>query len=210
MQVIELLCFGIFYMTYCLFALVVLLNLLIAMLGFTFSRVQEDAVLQWRLLYARNVLRMESLAEIFSKPPFNWWELRSGERVGDCYYVYSRTYNKVEDGAHKVMAVGMDWEDDIDETDPYLDMMARRIQTSWLKKRFRVMLADQKGRTSAKNILRRITKVQEGMPRPAEQKKRLKFGTRLTNPTRARTTRRNRKEAQMREVEDAGEDACAA
>ena len=80
-QKIELTSFFVFYMLYCLFALVVLLNLLIAMLGFTFAKVQDDAVLQWRLLYARNVLRMESLAEVFSKPPFNWWSLHSGEKV---------------------------------------------------------------------------------------------------------------------------------
>ena len=39
-QKLELLCFFFFYAIYCLVALVVLLNLLIAMLGFTFANVQ--------------------------------------------------------------------------------------------------------------------------------------------------------------------------
>ena len=40
------------------------LVVLIAMLGYTFSGVQADAVLEWRVLYARNMLRMETLAKV--------------------------------------------------------------------------------------------------------------------------------------------------
>jgi len=96
-QTLELAIFGLFYVLYCLFALVVLLNLLIAMLGFTFSGVQMDAVLEWRVLYARNIIKMETQASFFAAPPFEWWMLHGGEKVGDRYYVFSRSYDEVDE-----------------------------------------------------------------------------------------------------------------
>jgi len=170
-QLVELVFFGLFYMLYCLFALVVLLNLLIAMLGFTFSSVQDDAVLQWRLLYARNVLRMESLASVFAEKPFNWWSLHGGELMGDRYFVFSRTYNSVSDGADKVMLVGLEWEDEDVPNDPHLDLMAQKIQQSWMKKRLRTVIKGARNKresagamctASAKNLLARCA-VPSGM-----------------------------------------------
>ena len=47
------------YVVYIIMALVLLLNLLIAMMGDTYAEMQESAVLAWRVDYARRVLRLE-------------------------------------------------------------------------------------------------------------------------------------------------------
>ena len=58
----ELYLFVAFYYMYVLVAVVLLLNLLIALMGNTFTKVQEDAVLQYRRDFARRILRLELIA----------------------------------------------------------------------------------------------------------------------------------------------------
>ena len=41
------------YVFYVLMSIILLLNLLIAMLGYTFASVTADAVLEWRVMFAR-------------------------------------------------------------------------------------------------------------------------------------------------------------
>ena len=51
-------------LTYCflLFVVVLLLNMLIALLGDTFSKTQDESILQGRIAYAQCVLRLELIA----------------------------------------------------------------------------------------------------------------------------------------------------
>ena len=57
-------------------ALILLLNLLIAMMGDTFATVQEQAVREWRVSNAQMILRLEMLARGFAT-------VNSGEKMGD-------------------------------------------------------------------------------------------------------------------------------
>lgn len=91
----ELTIFVGLYFTFVLLALVLLLNLLIASMNNTFIQTEEEATLQWRFLYARNVLRLELLAEQFSGPPFHWCILNGGEREGDRWYFFTKEYQNV-------------------------------------------------------------------------------------------------------------------
>ena len=50
------------YLCFLVLVLVLLLNLLIAMMGRTYTATMEDATLKWRLKFARLVLRLETLA----------------------------------------------------------------------------------------------------------------------------------------------------
>ena len=54
--------FYIFYFIYIVFTLILLLNLLIAVLGNSFSAIQEATVLQGRVAFARVIIRLELLA----------------------------------------------------------------------------------------------------------------------------------------------------
>jgi hypothetical protein len=62
-QKFDLALFFILYYMLILITIVLLLNLLIAMLSFTFEEVRSDATLQCRLAFARNVLRLETYAQ---------------------------------------------------------------------------------------------------------------------------------------------------
>ena len=58
-QIIETVVYiGLLYL-YIIMALVLLLNLLIAMMGDTYQRTQDIATLEWRIDFARRVLRLE-------------------------------------------------------------------------------------------------------------------------------------------------------
>ena len=98
-QWIELAFFAGFYLTFVLLSLILLLNLLIAMMGNTFVEVQDEAVLEWRVLYARNILRLESLAEVWARPPFQLWTTRGGEQdaVNGRWYMLERSVEEVGD-----------------------------------------------------------------------------------------------------------------
>jgi hypothetical protein len=60
--------------------------------------------------------------------------------VGDCHFAFSRTYNQISEAAEKVMAVGMDWQDDDAPDSPDMDAAARKIQKSWFRKQLRSLL----------------------------------------------------------------------
>ena len=64
-QKINFSVFYIVYIVYIFFSLILLLNLLIALLGSTFSKTQVEAQLQGRLAFARIVLRLERVADFW-------------------------------------------------------------------------------------------------------------------------------------------------
>ena len=74
-QSVDLIIFGFLYIVYILMSIILLLNLLIAMLSFTFESVREDSTLQCRLSFARYVLRLERFTELLGM------DIQSGESV---------------------------------------------------------------------------------------------------------------------------------
>ena len=60
---------------------------------------QEEATLEWRVLYAENILRLEMLAKAFSAPPLHLVETTQGGELepDGRMYVYKRTTEPVED-----------------------------------------------------------------------------------------------------------------
>ena len=66
---------------YYIMALVLLLNLLIAMMGETYKVTMERATLEWRVAYARQVLRLE--LQIYTLQRWGWLNLNCGERQPD-------------------------------------------------------------------------------------------------------------------------------
>ena len=69
-QLMNFFVFVSMYVTYIFLSMILLLNLLIALLGSTFSKTQESAALEGRMAYARMVLRLELLAEFFGLDTF--------------------------------------------------------------------------------------------------------------------------------------------
>jgi hypothetical protein len=67
--------------TYYIMALVLLLNLLIAMMGETYKVTMQRATLEWRVAYARQVLRLE--IQIYILQRWGWLNLNCGERQVD-------------------------------------------------------------------------------------------------------------------------------
>jgi hypothetical protein len=66
---------------YYIMALVLLLNLLIAMMGETYAKTMRNATLEWRVAYARQVLRLE--LQIYTLQRWGWLNLNCGERQID-------------------------------------------------------------------------------------------------------------------------------
>ena len=66
---LNALCYYALYLAFLILVLVLLLNLLIAMMGRTYQAVLEDSTKQWRLKFARHVLRLELLAAHLPRPP---------------------------------------------------------------------------------------------------------------------------------------------
>ena len=66
---------------YYIMALVLLLNLLIAMMGETYAKTMQNATLEWRVAYARQVLRLE--LQIYTLQRWGWLNLNCGERQID-------------------------------------------------------------------------------------------------------------------------------
>mmetsp|Transcript_379 Transcript_379/g.683 ORF Transcript_379/g.683 Transcript_379/m.683 type:complete len:945 (+) Transcript_379:16-2850(+) len=77
-------CFLVFYVMYVLMCLILLLNLLIAMMGFTFNTVHTQATLEWRIMFARYILRLELLAA-----ELGCFNLFAGESKEDGRHVHS-------------------------------------------------------------------------------------------------------------------------
>ena len=68
-QRVDMVVFVCFYILYVLMSIILLLNLVIAMLSFNFNIVYDKSTLEWRLMFARYVLRLELLAR-----PLNRWD----------------------------------------------------------------------------------------------------------------------------------------
>jgi len=86
--------FLIAYVAYMVMALILLLNLLIAMMSSTYEQIMEHATLQWRIHFARLVLKIELECQWLTRPRM-WcrpWDLRAGEPTdnedGTRRYVY--------------------------------------------------------------------------------------------------------------------------
>ena len=67
---------------------------------------------------ARNLLRLEMLAEAFAKPPLRLWHTTGGERVGGRWYYFTKAYETVEDEADATSgdATAGFGDDDLDRT----------------------------------------------------------------------------------------------
>jgi len=94
---IEMSCFIAFYVAYVLLTLVLLLNLLIASMNSTFVTTSHEAALEYRVLYARNLLRLELLAQPFAAPPCHLCNTNGGEREGDLWYFFTKVFDDVGD-----------------------------------------------------------------------------------------------------------------
>mmetsp|Transcript_56145 Transcript_56145/g.111449 ORF Transcript_56145/g.111449 Transcript_56145/m.111449 type:complete len:986 (-) Transcript_56145:258-3215(-) len=90
-QLIEFWAYVVFLFMYLIMALILLLNLLIAMMGNTFAEVQEQAVREWRVANAQSLLRIEMLARAF-------FVTNSGEQMGTDWFVLKREYDTIEEG----------------------------------------------------------------------------------------------------------------
>ena len=63
------------------------------MMNHTFISAQEEAVLEWRVLYARNLLKLEMLAEPFEC--LGWFNTHGGELLPDGkWYCMNRVHNQ--------------------------------------------------------------------------------------------------------------------
>ena len=82
-QQVDMAVFLLFYVVYILMSIILLLNLLIALLGNTFMTTYNAASLEWRLMFARYLLRLELIAR-----PLHIWDLRVGEKQSDSKYVF--------------------------------------------------------------------------------------------------------------------------
>ena len=96
-EMIELGLFIVLYFTYVLLMLILLLNLLIASMNNTFLSMQEASVLEWRVLYARNLLRLEMLAEPFAK--CHLCTTNGGQFEGGRWYYFTKSYANIVDEA---------------------------------------------------------------------------------------------------------------
>ena len=83
----NLFIFASMYFMYIFLSMILLLNLLIALLGSTFSKTQEQATLQGRMAYARIVLRLELIAEFFE------FDTRAG-RAHTCSHLLTSTHTE--------------------------------------------------------------------------------------------------------------------
>jgi len=102
----SFICFVLFYGTYTIMSLILLLNLLIAMMGDRFAALQDDALLKHRVNYARRVLRLELQCRMLEKPIkiggcMFWrpWDLHAGDNIdGDYIYQFRNVQANKEGG----------------------------------------------------------------------------------------------------------------
>ena len=90
-QMIEFTFYVGFLFMYLIMALILLLNLLIAMMGNTFAEVQEQAVREWRVANAQSLLRIEMLGRAF-------FTTNSGDQMGTDWYVLQRQVDTIDEG----------------------------------------------------------------------------------------------------------------
>jgi len=65
----------------------------------TFTNSQAAAVLEWRVLYARNLLRLEMLAEVYAAPPLQWCVTNGGEQdeASGLWYFFTKRHEPYHD-----------------------------------------------------------------------------------------------------------------
>ena len=97
--------FLMFYVIYTIMSLILLLNLLIAMMSERYSSIKEDSVLQYRVNYARRVLRLELQSRMLERPPILFgrplwkpWDLHAGDRMGNDYMFSFRNVQANKEG----------------------------------------------------------------------------------------------------------------
>jgi len=91
-QLIEFWFYVGFLFMYLIMALILLLNLLIAMMGDTYATVQEQAVREWRVSNHQMMLRLEMLARGFAVT-------NSGDQMGDDWFIMNRIVEAIEESA---------------------------------------------------------------------------------------------------------------
>merc|ERR1711871_941737 len=124
-QLLEFWFYASLLMLYLIMALILLLNLLIAMMGDTFATVQAEAVREWRVANAQMLLRLEMLARGFAV-------VNSGEQMGSAWFVLNRTVDKIDEG-------GGDG-DTIEIAAPDTNKAALCIQRRFRERRKRLMM----------------------------------------------------------------------
>ena len=85
-ELFELFAFGLFYMTYILIALVLLLNLLIAMMNGRYQLAAAKAEIERRVIYAREVLRLEAIVNFVACQPSTNVGKKKDEKRGTRWY----------------------------------------------------------------------------------------------------------------------------
>ena len=168
---IEVILFMVLYIIYTMLTLILLLNLLIAMMGTTFSDVQQEAIREWRVLYARNILRLEMMAEVFARPPFEIWNTRGGEELNGRYYVFSRTEEELDPHAKNTSTEFFD-QLSLDDEAELIDDVADLRETSAVN--IQKLFRGRKGR-------RRVTSLGRGAPGGRQGSRYRTFGGVISN-----------------------------
>lgn len=95
-EAVDFVFFLFFYLFYAIMSMILLLNLLIAMMGDTYSGTMNDSTLEWRVSFARRVLRLELESRVL-KDCFGL-ELHAGKNIrGRWFHVYHK-YTPNEEG----------------------------------------------------------------------------------------------------------------
>ena len=138
---------GMLYL-YIIMALVLLLNLLIALMGDTYVKVMEQAVREWRVANLQLILRLEILSKPFTS-------VYSGTPMGDNYFVLTRSHDTIDEGSAS---------DDIDgDGAPGFSVLGMNpdAAATVLQRQYRAKLEARKKRRAKKNL-------KSLPPRPAE------------------------------------------
>jgi len=93
MQSVDFLIWLGVYLLFIILSLILLLNLLIAMLSFTFEAVRSEATLQTRTSYAQCLMRLELLADSFGM------SVHVGEQKGDIFTFDFRSVESLSGGS---------------------------------------------------------------------------------------------------------------
>jgi hypothetical protein len=92
-QLVDFFIWLVVYLFFIILSLILLLNLLIAMLSFTFEMVREESTLQCRTSFAQRLMRLELLAESFGM------SINVGEHKGGNDYTFDFRSVEGSDGA---------------------------------------------------------------------------------------------------------------
>jgi len=82
-QTFNVVCFVLLYITFVVASMILLLNLLIALLTYTFDSVRASSLQTSRLIFSRNIMNLELAADLLGMPT------RCGEKTHDGRYAYT-------------------------------------------------------------------------------------------------------------------------